>query len=128
MVPLQETFNTVVSHLRKQGKKALSLKDGACRYRLETEDGVLQCAAGCLIPSNKYSESFEGTILFNCRDELSLVGKCIQELGHNPTLVRVLQTCHDEVPVDLWENRFKEIAKVFNLTYYLPLTNPIGGV
>ena len=51
----QEAFDTVVRHLRNQGRQAID--DGRCSYL--TQDG-LKCAVGCLIPDDKYGTDFEG--------------------------------------------------------------------
>lgn len=51
----QETFDTVVSHLRRQGRCAMDRL--TCVYRAENGD---RCAAGCLIPDDLYSSNLEG--------------------------------------------------------------------
>ena len=56
----QEVFDQITQHLLKQGKAARSAT-GACRYRTETAEGVLKCAAGCLIADDEYSEKWENT-------------------------------------------------------------------
>ena len=52
----QEAFDTIVRHLRNQGRQAID-GEGACCYR--TQDG-LKCAVGCLIPDDKYGTDIEG--------------------------------------------------------------------
>lgn len=51
----QQVFDTVVAHLRKQGKQAVN-NDSKCVLR--APDGS-KCAVGCLIPDNQYDPSFE---------------------------------------------------------------------
>lgn len=51
---LQEMLDKIVEGLRAQGRR--SVYDGACRYRVETEGGVLlKCAVGMLIPDDCYN-------------------------------------------------------------------------
>lgn len=102
----QQTFDTVVSHLRKQGKRALS-DYGKCAYR--GRDGTM-CAAGCLIPDDKYERSFEGASVFG-------IANLFTELGHDLALISELQSIHDgEFPRD-WEDHFEDVALTHGLTY-----------
>ena len=52
---MQEIFDTVVTHLYTQKKRAYDMEFG-CAYR--TKDG-LKCAAGVLIPDELYSSDME---------------------------------------------------------------------
>ena len=99
----QETFDTVVSYLRKQGGPALerdgTTKDSVCLYL--TDDGK-SCAGGCLIPPALYKKAFE-------------VGILVKKLGHKIQLVRQLQRCHDSAvnrtPENTWNDSFEEHLK-----------------
>ena len=117
----QQTFNTVVEHLRKQGKKATTENDGCC-YR--TPDG-LKCAAGILIPDSEYNHEFEGYSVYITPESrtLSLAGEFIEKLGHDIALVSCLQRVHDVYESDRWEEKFKAIADVFGLYYERPQKN-----
>lgn len=114
----QETFDTVVAHLRKQGAKsqmeALSRRGDkytACMYR--SPDG-LKCAAGCLIPDEEYSPLMEGKpVVGGC----NLPGITIQKLGYDAQLVRALQIVHDDASVDNWEDELATVAQGFKLKY-----------
>lgn len=109
----QETFDTVVAHLRKQGAKAT---DGiGCKYR--TSDG-LQCAAGCLIPDERYSPGLENSIV----SDTSGAGMLIMELGHDLQIVRALQCVHDYEPIRDWEAHFDGVARRHELVY-----SPVNG-
>ena len=55
----QDVFDHVTQHLLKQGKRSVS-STGACQYRTEQAEGVLKCAAGCLITDDEYNSKFEG--------------------------------------------------------------------
>lgn len=113
-ISLQATFNKVVRHLRKQGKK--SMDDVQCLYR--SPDG-LKCAAGCLIPNKLYKPSFEGNVI-NDNNEVT---RLINKLGYNSNLVRKLQYIHDQYDVLDWEWGFRETADEFKLKYKEPQTS-----
>lgn len=105
----QETFDIVARALIKQGRPAFDnlRTGGACRYRFALEDGtILKCAAGHLIPDEKYDPRMEGVGVYleedyECCDEegkskVRLLNKIIGEEGHDLSLVRELQTAHDD--------------------------------
>jgi hypothetical protein len=122
MIPLQETFDTVVAHLRNQNEKAqVTDEDGndPCKYL--TEDGR-KCAAGCLIKPEDYNESFEGHAICNYAGFPTEVGTLLDSYGHDLKLLRRLQQTHDSYPVEKWESIFEQIASDLNLTY-VPKTN-----
>lgn len=114
----QETFDIVVTHLRKQGCK--SENDDYCLYR--GPNGTM-CAAGVLIPDGKYQEEFENQGIVEWEDSnysqesASVVGKLIIELGHDLYLVNKLQKIHDCIPFGDWEEAFEELAKEHDLKY-----------
>ncbi len=122
MIPLQETFDTVVAHLRKQNAKAQVTDENGndcCKYL--TEDGRM-CAAGCLIKPEDYNESFEGKAVLNFAGATTEVGELLNSYGHNLKLLRRLQQTHDSYPVEKWESIFEQTASDLNLTY-VPKTN-----
>ena len=118
MPTLQETFDAVVNHLRKQGRKAVVPGTTTCVYR--TKDPVpLSCAAGCLIPDSEYLPSIEGwPVTDNFR--ITEAGAVIVKLGHHLGLVASLQRCHDYSDVTEWENEFRRIACLYHLQYSPP--------
>ena len=112
----QQIFNIVVKHLRKQGKPALNTPDHLPRCLYRSPDG-LKCAAGCLIPDDKYTPSLEGRLN---ETHYKIIG---ENLGFTLTeteinLIRDLQNIHDNVAVHSWESGFKNIAIEFKLRYY----------
>ncbi len=122
MIPLQETFDTVVAHLRNQNSKAEYIDDNgdkACKYLMD--DGRT-CAAGCLIKPEDYNPTFEGDSIQSCGGQPTPVGFLIHKYGHDLKLVKRLQYCHDGYKVNQWEGQFQAIAKDFGLTY-VPKTN-----
>lgn len=104
----QETFDTVVRHLRTQGCK--SIADGACMYR--GPDG-LKCAVGCLIPDDDYRPEMES----QAACALGSVGRLLHDLGHDLSLINALQLVHDSWNVENWESAFQETADRFGLRY-----------
>ena len=105
----QETFDTVVAHLRRQGRQSRSDFAGGCAYR---GDGGLKCAVGVLIPDERYTPAFEG----EAAHESMQVGKLLIELGHDCQLCEMLQIVHDN-PEGRWELRLRELADDWGLTY-----------
>lgn len=90
MISKQETFDTVCKALIAQGKPAVAVNGyggRACRYR--TEDGC-KCAAGHLIPDDKYNPALEGYSLGDNR-----VAEAIGD--HDRKLVGALQALHDDL-------------------------------
>lgn len=105
----QEVFDQITQHLLQQGKQAISMT-GSCRYRVETAEGVLKCAAGCLIADDEYYNALENVTwnnLINGRKVPTNHGDLIQDL----------QKTHDNEVPDEWPNKFKLIATKYHLTY-----------
>lgn len=119
MATNQETFDAVVTHLRRQGRKAL--RGRKCAYR--GDDGT-KCAAGCLIPDDLYSPKLEGWSVCKSSTLDNPVPGIISGLGHDLDLVEALQGAHDTAGPDYWESRFAEIAAEHGLTYTPPVTPP----
>lgn len=105
----QEIFDTVVTFLVKQGKRAVEL---GCMYR--TEDG-LKCAVGCLIPDELYKDEMEkpGVVsLLNSFPELDF-------LKPHVDLLVSLQSAHDNgdnwASIEAFKRRFSNTANSFQL-------------
>lgn len=109
----QETFDTVITHLRKQGAKARDDLVDRCLYRAS---GGKMCAAGCLIPDSQYRAWFEGATIGETRDH-NAVTQVISCLGHDLRLVKDLQLVHDLYGVERWEEQFERVAKQHNLIF-----------
>ena len=105
----QEVFDQITQHLLRQGKAAKTAK-GACLYRVATVEGILKCAAGCLIADDEYDNSFEDLIWSSLINE----GKVPTNYGD---LIRDLQRAHDNYVPSEWPGRFELIATKYNLTY-----------
>jgi hypothetical protein len=108
----QQTFDFVVTHLRKQNQPAVDPIGGNCMYRYES----LSCAAGCLIPDELYTPDLEGTNV-TAGEMLRLMHK----LGYkNNLLLREMQRAHDKWTAgtpwgDIQSRAFHSIANNFEL-------------
>lgn len=108
----QEAFDIMIAHLRKQRKKSIIVDeegDIICMYR---NPWGLKCAVGVLIPDEMYNPDMEGKSVSHLISKFPHMFAGIQE-----DLLECIQRIHDRYPVDSWEKRFKELAKMFNLTY-----------
>lgn len=127
---LQETFDTVVNALRKQNAKCGKTVDMSgrekfiCLYRYEDK----KCAAGHLIPDEKYYLELEGkdliqsnTLESDITNSLTEVGKIIMDEGHDINLVVDLQNVHDYWSVKFWEVEFERLADKYHLKYGVPV-------
>lgn len=114
MKTLQETFDKIVDHLRKQNSKSLmeAPRDDTCAYR--GQDGKM-CAVGCLIKDEFYDPSLEENIVQNklVKNALNLSGYCTDEKFLK--LMESMQQCHDLNSVKDWEYHFGSIATRYDL-------------
>jgi hypothetical protein len=117
MPTVQETFDTVITAIVKQGKPSMIIDDSnnmACRYR--GPDG-LKCAAGHLIPDDEYSLKMEG-----CSVSSTVTAKILTKNGHNIPVVSELQRCHDDNAdnedfVSVFLRDCREVAERFTLEW-----------
>ncbi|MDB5716147.1 MAG: hypothetical protein JWO15_3544 [Sphingomonadales bacterium] len=107
MFSKQYTFNKVVRHLRQQGCRART--NVGCAYR---GDNSTKCAAGCLIPDELYTSKMEGNgICHTSTNEQAMkLWNFFRWLGHDPKLVKQLQTIHDMHRIAEWEFSFECLA------------------
>lgn len=116
----QEIFDTIVNHLRKQGRKALANPNlasnkvtNACCYRSPNGD---KCAAGCLIPDDLYHRNMEGMAI----DSLIETVKFPPYFKANEHLISEMQWIHDKQSIVDWEENWKRIATDYQLVYTPP--------
>jgi hypothetical protein len=107
MYSKQKTFNIVVNHLRKQGRKAMAeMPDyGGCMYRTPNGD---KCAVGCLISNTDYSRTLEGKVsdfIYDLVPSLQM---------HDCGLLCSLQHAHDEPTMSI-EEGLQSVAEAFGL-------------
>lgn len=128
----QEIFDTVVAHLRKQGKKAMRFYEQtsreACAYR--SPEG-LSCAFGCLMTDEEYKPSFEGLSVMgvlnkpecpqSLKDRLGITEEDLKtHYSGKIYLLQALQNIHDTMEVSEWEDKLKLIAEENGLKYTAP--------
>lgn len=106
----QEAFNRIVTHLRKQGSRALD-DTGGCRYR--TPEGK-RCAVGVLLTDEMYLPSFEGTGIWGNNLLLATLKTFYPNI--KPELLGTLQAIHDGEDPCIWETAFQQIADKYSLT------------
>jgi hypothetical protein len=111
----QEIFDTVVTHLRKQGCK--SEDENGCLYR--TPDG-LSCAVGALIPSQAYSPAMENKSIPKLLESGLLPLDLQDEFTKHRALLNDLQNVHDNSHASVWESKLSKTATRFNLRYSSP--------
>ena len=139
----QELFDRGLAGIRQQGCR--SSKDGACKYRLRTDDGrTLKCAVGHIIPDTIYTPRMENFIdvVWDEFDSLrTLIGQ------ENYKLACAMQRAHDRATdgyerewvlsseelsdlsldsqEEYVEKAFEKVAERFGLTYVrLPWNRP----
>ncbi len=102
----QKAFDTMVTHLRKQGEQSKVSEGTKCLYR---SDMGLKCAVGCLIPDGDYDPEMEETMqgfkhfpVFNGWPEGTL------------DIMSSMQFVHDSS--DDWELSFRGVARSYKLT------------
>lgn len=129
MFTRQETFDIAVTGVLGQGGQSIH-EEGHCVYR--NEKGR-KCAAGHLIPDDRYDESLEYAsvceiAIDRCSEtgifsytvgRLTRVGDIIRDEGHDLDLVCYLQSAHDNLvqraSIDALKINFLEVAADFDL-------------
>ena len=128
----QEIFDTVLDHLREQGKASVG-RSNECRYR--GEDGT-SCAVGCLLPDELYHPLIEGVAVeqllgadslpssykSHAHEILPIMARIEGHLGaEHLKLLKELQDAHDMSlslkGLPAWENEMRQIARWFDLAY-----------
>lgn len=115
----QEAFNTVVAGLLNQGRKSVNAY-GDCMYR---GDYGCKCAAGHLIPDDKYDSKVEGygiPLVFRKSYPKSVCDLLLNAVGistrEEAVFVRDLQRVHDKEDVKDWPLYFRVIAEEHGLS------------
>ena len=108
---IQEIFEKVREHLLTQGEAAVS-SDNSCMYKMHSG---LQCAVGCLISDEAYSEKLEGKMV-----EMELVQEALSKSGIELSndvihMLADLQCMHDDEEVETWPKHLDEIGKRYGV-------------
>ncbi len=109
----QQLFDTIVNHLRAQGRKSLN-EDGKPAYR-----GVngCRCPIGAMLLDNDYSPKMENNTVIQLLGGKLLSKKLIKEWEPHQYFLQRLQYVHDHVDVDMWESNFEWIAREYGLNH-----------
>ena len=101
----QEVFDQVALHLLNQGERSNDVDGSICMYK---GAGGLQCAAGCLISDEEYSNTLEGSDW----DMLVMQNRIP---NHHRKLIGALQAIHDSQKISDWVPSLTELADEFKL-------------
>lgn len=123
---IQEMFDTVVSHLRKQNRKAIDPHSDLCQYFVPLTDD--KCAVGCLIPPKMYRTDMEGDLgnLLARYSQLQYYWLEDWDYGDSipeQSLYNFLRDCqgiHDKTNPSQWEQGFRSLSQKYNLVYTPP--------
>lgn len=122
----QELFDTVTKHLLTQKCKALGDDGSMCRYKTDTG---LKCAAGCLIPDDKYDPRLEqATVVAHADDPGMEIGsqhgfdnykffKDLVQTEENLLFLYELQKIHDRHLSTEWVEKLQSLARWANLEW-----------
>lgn len=118
---MQETFDAMVWHMRKQGRRSVAKnKYGTLRCRYRTSNGDM-CPVGYLIPDDEYLSCFEGKgVTFDP------IFSVLTKYGHNISLCVSMQIVHDQHEPKEWEREFAKVAKNYGLKYKRQAAMRIG--
>lgn len=114
---LQQIFDTVASHLLKQGARSLGEENLKCAYR--GKDGRM-CAVGVLIKDEFYDPGLEKKSVRDDDVQQALVNSGVLEGGgiideSRISLLRLLQMVHDDCWPPDWKRVMRNISPQFQL-------------
>jgi hypothetical protein len=101
--PLQEVFDAMLAHLRKQGCKSERYGDNDRRFCMYRHPDGLKCAVGIFIADDEYRDCYEG----RSAEEV------LADRSVSPALRYLLsqaQDIHDNYAVHQWEHAFENLA------------------
>lgn len=108
----QEIFDAVVAHARTMDKKSIKCDNfgghPVCAYR---GNGGRKCFIGALIPDEEYDIGMEMPISSFAPKEMPYLS------DESFKLLIELQSIHDLIPMDKWEEELKGVAGDFGLKY-----------
>lgn|SRR5574338_387511 len=115
----QETFDYVAEFLLKQGGPCYKYDDEGDRRCLYRNSNGMKCAAGCLIPDDKYIPEMDNITIDDailCDDPM--IADILKEEGHSVAFVKCLQEIHDCNCNEWynWKSEMIEFAKENNLS------------
>lgn len=112
LLNIQEVFDAVVKHARKQKKRSVKLADNQIQCMYRSDDGY-KCFAGIFIDDNDYKPELEGHTVLELQYYFEKKVNSIIQL-------RQIQAIHDQNYPDEWEELFREHARIYRLEYSPP--------
>lgn len=105
-----DVFEYVKNHLLKQKAQSINPYTTDCLYRYDPGAGhldIMQCAVGCLIKEEFYSEELESK---SVQDPwvYDAVYNSVSNWKVNTVMLAKLQSIHDIVPIESWEKTLDE--------------------
>ena len=91
---MQEAFDAVVAHLRKQNSRSI-MDYQKCAYR--GREGK-KCAVGALILDEHYSPELEGMAATKVEVLAALQASGVDTSGDTPYMLKRMQSIHDSIP------------------------------
>ena len=120
---VQQAFDAMVAHARKQGgacTPAGILPNGlghSCKYR---DGSGGKCFVGALIKDEHYSPDLEQNSAAHEKVRAAIKASGWPFSEGDLSFYVEMQSVHDEVPVDQWEDEFISIAEECGLEYRAP--------
>lgn len=110
----QEVYDTIARHMLSQNRRCVNDR-GDCKYLMHDDAGVLRCAAGCLISSDRYTPAME-----NKRwNDLTMAagGRGFGFSTNHLQMIQALQDIHDckYIPPSEWPGELRTYAAENNL-------------
>ena len=103
-------FEYVKDHLLKQKAQSINPYTTDCLYRYNPGAGhldVMQCAVGCLIKEEFYSEELESKSVQD-PSVYDAVYNSVSNWKVNTVMLAKLQSIHDIVPIEHWKESLDE--------------------
>jgi len=131
---VQETFDKVVTHLRKQNDKSLRHVQFNGHYYDEDVTHVVgasalctyrgncgaMCAVGCLIADEHYSPVLEGKDVHDAHVLKALHKSGVFTSKSVVSMLSSLQDIHDSYPVAEWDYQLRRLASELGLSIMSP--------
>jgi hypothetical protein len=111
----QEVFDFIAAHLLRQDRKAgVTIEGGfSCRYK---DASGAKCAAGSLIPDDKYVPQMEERPWFGTYCKKAGVTQAFEFSENHAGLINSLQALHDNDNVGTWKANLSYLAKRYELS------------
>lgn len=120
LIPKQEVFDTIVSHLRAQKDRSTRVvkywkrDEIECAYR---GDEGKKCPGGLLIEDKEYAAWMESVAFTSILSDKEAPKSLKERHSENGELIETLIFMHDFSPPSDWEEELSNIASAFSLTY-----------